>query len=112
MSANDPFTPSLAVTGLVSPHGATVNDLAGNHADLSNVTAAFALMVNGSSVPAYTFGGLTRPALELDASGHIILDDAASNFASTYGTKALYAGLPPSTPYPPVVETHSDFHLI
>ncbi len=111
VSANDPFTPSLAVTGLVA-HGATVNDLAGNHADLSNVTAAFALMVNGSSVPAYTFGGLTRPALELDASGHIILDDAASNFASTYGTKALYAGLPPSTPYPPVVETHSDFHLI
>jgi hypothetical protein len=111
VSASDPLTPSLAVTGLVA-HGATVNDLAGNHADLSNVTAAFALMVNESTVPAYTIGSLTRPALELDATGHIILDEAASNFASTYGTKALYAGLPPSTPYPPVADTHSDFHLI
>jgi hypothetical protein len=111
VSASDPLTPSLAVTGLVA-HGATVNDLAGNHADLSNVTAAFALMVNESTVPAYTIGSLTRPALELDATGHIILDEAASNFASTYGTKALYAGLPPSTPYPPVAETHSDFHLV
>jgi hypothetical protein len=55
---------------------------------------------------------LTRPALELDATGHIILDAAASDFASTYGTKALYAGLPPSTPYPPVPDTHSDFHLV
>jgi hypothetical protein len=111
VSASDHLTPSLAVTGLVA-HGATVNDLAGNHADLSNVTAAFALMVNESTVPAYTIGSLTRPALELDATGHIILDEAASNFASTYGTKALYAGLPPSTPYPPVAETHSDFHLV
>jgi trimeric autotransporter adhesin len=111
VSASDPLTPSLAITGLVA-HGATVNDLAGNHADLSNVTAAFALMVNESTVPAYTIGGLIRPALELDSSGHIILDEAASNFASTYGTKALYAGSPPSTPYPPVADTHSDFHLI
>ncbi len=111
VSASDPLTTSLAVTGLVA-HGATVNDLAGNHADLSSVTAAFALMVNASTVPAYTIGSLTRPALELDATGHIILDAAASNFASTYGTKALYAGLPPSTPYPPVADTHSDFHLV
>jgi Domain of unknown function (DUF4347)/Bacterial Ig-like domain len=111
VSASDPLTPSLAVTGLVA-HGATVNDLAGNHADLSNVTAAFALMVNESTVPAYTIGGLTRPALELDSSGHIILDAAASSFASTYGTKALYAGMPPSTPFPPVADTHLDFHLI
>jgi hypothetical protein len=111
VSSSDALTSSLAVTGLVA-HGATVNDIAGNHADLSNVTAAFALMVNESTVPAYTIGGLTRPALELDATGHIILDAAASNFASAYGTKALYAGLPPSTPFPPVADTHSDFHLI
>jgi Domain of unknown function (DUF4347) len=56
--------------------------------------------------------GITRPALELDSTGHIILDEVASNFASTYGTKALYAGMPPSTPYPPVADTHLDFHLI
>ena len=103
----------MAVTGLVT-HGATVNDLAGNPADLSHVTAAFnALAINETEVPAYTTGGLTRPALELDATGHIILDQAASNFAATYGVKALYLGLPASTPYPPVPDPHaSDFHLV
>jgi hypothetical protein len=111
VSANDPLTPSLAVTGLV-PHGATVNDLAGNPADLSHVAAAFsALSINESVVPAYTIGGLTRPALELDSAGDIILDPAAAAAASAYGIKFLYAGLPASTPYPPVADPH-DFHLI
>jgi hypothetical protein len=112
VSTNDPPTPALAVTGFVS-HGATVDDLAGNHADLTHVAAAFgALAVNESFAPAFTVGGLTRPQLELDASGHIILDDAAANFAATYGTKSLYAGMPASTPYPPVADLHHDFHLV
>ncbi|MES2193846.1 MAG: hypothetical protein V4517_05485 [Pseudomonadota bacterium] len=55
-----------------------------------------------NSVPAYTFGGITRPALTFDNAGHIILDAAAAQFQAAYGTKALYVGLPANTPYPPV----------
>jgi uncharacterized repeat protein (TIGR03803 family) len=111
VSASDQ-TPSLAVTGF-APHGATIHDLAGNAADLNNVTAAFAaLSINENIAPAYTIGGLTRPALELDQTGHIVLDQAATDFEALYGTKALYMGLPASTPYPPVVDTHPGFHLV
>jgi Bacterial Ig-like domain/Passenger-associated-transport-repeat/Bacterial Ig domain len=113
VSANDSLTPSLAVTGFVA-HGATVDDLAGNHAALGNVAAAFsALSINETIAPAYTIGGLTRPAIELDSSGHVILDAAAVTVAAAYGYKFLYAGLPPSTPYPPVADSHgaSDYHL-
>jgi hypothetical protein len=56
----------------------------------------------GSTAPAYTIGGLTRPALNFDANGNIILEGAAAEFAAEYGLKALYMGLPTSTPYPPV----------
>ncbi len=49
-----------------------------------------------STIPAFTFGGITRPALTLDPSGNIILDPAAQAFVDTYGTKALYAGCPPA----------------
>jgi hypothetical protein len=112
VSNNDLPTPALAVTGF-APHGATVNDLAGNPADLSHVAAAFsALAVNESFVPAYTVGGITRPELGMDPSGHIILDDAAASVAATYGLKFLYAGLPASTPFPAVAEIHHDFHLV
>jgi VCBS repeat-containing protein len=55
-----------------------------------------------STIPAFTFGGITRPALILDPSGNIILDPAAQAFMDTYGTKALYAGVPPGTPFPPI----------
>src|SRR6266404_8678316 len=55
-----------------------------------------------STIPAFTFGGITRPALILDPSGNIILDPAAQAFLDTYGTKALYAGVPPGTPFPPI----------
>jgi large repetitive protein len=55
-----------------------------------------------STIPAFTFGGITRPALTLDPSGNIILDPAAQAFVDTYGTKALYAGCPPGTPFPPI----------
>src|ERR1700759_4026122 len=60
-----------------------------------------------TTVPAYTFGGITRPALILDDTGHIILFGAAADFAATYGLKALYAGLPPGTPYPPITDSLS-----
>ena len=110
VSANDPMTPSLAVTGLV-PHGATVNDLAGNPAVLTNVAAAFsALSINETVVPAYTIGDLTRPPLQMTAAGDIVLDPVAVAITSAYGIKFLYAGLPEPTPYPPA-DPH-DFHLI
>lgn len=115
VSSGDPRTQSLAVTGFVA-HGAAVEDLAGNSADLTGVAATFnGLSVNnpgGTLVPAYTLNGFTRPALLLDPSGHIILDEAAAQFSEAYGTKALYLGLPASTPYPPVADIHSDFHLL
>ncbi len=57
-----------------------------------------------STIPAFTFGGLTRPELQLDPSGNIVLDPAAQAFMGTYGTKALYAGCPPGTPFPPVLD--------
>ncbi|MES2193352.1 MAG: cadherin-like domain-containing protein [Pseudomonadota bacterium] len=61
-------------------------------------------------VQAQSFGGIVRPTLTLDATGHIILDQPAAEFAATYGTKALYLGMPESTPYPPV--SAHDFHLV
>src|SRR6202035_3940655 len=56
-----------------------------------------------NTAPAYTIGGITRPELFFDANGNIILTPAAEQFAETYGLKALYLGLPPSTPWPPAV---------
>ena len=61
-------------------------------------------------IPEYTVNGMTRPALYQDASGHIILDQPAADFASAYGTKALYLGVPASTPFPPVAA--HDYHLL
>jgi hypothetical protein len=119
VSSSDAATPLLAVTGFAS-HGALIDDLAGNHTNLSNVdvAAAFAaLSVNqpvGTIVPAYTVNGFTRPALHLDTTGHIILDEVATHTAEMYGLKSLYLGLPESTPYPPVADTHHacDCHLM
>lgn len=114
---------SLAVTGFVA-NGAIVDDLAGNPANLSHVNAAFdALSINDNVAsnkvaPAYTIGGITRPALEFDAAGHIILTPAASAAAEAYGLAFLYAGLPAGTPYPPVADPHTPsaisdgFHLV
>ena len=114
VSSSDPKTPSLAVTGLVA-HGATVADLAGNAADLTSVHATFnGLSVNdppGTIIPAYTINGFTRPALLLDTTGHLVVDNAGAQFMAEYGMKALYFGLPASTPFPPVIDTHADFHL-
>jgi hypothetical protein len=96
-------------------NGATVSDLAGNLANLSNVAETFsALSVNEShTVPALTINGITRPALDFDFGGNIILEPAALAAAGAYGIKFLYLGLPESTPYPPVADTSlTDFHLI
>jgi hypothetical protein len=42
-----------------------------------------------------------------------LTDAVASVAAATYGLKFLYLGLPESTPYPPVADTHlTDFHLV
>ena len=114
VSPGDPRTPTLAVTGLAA-HGATVTDLAGNAADLTGIHATFnGLSVNdpaGTIIPAYTVNGFTRPALLLDLAGHLIVDNAGAQFMADYGTKALYLGLPASTPFPPVIDSHADFHL-
>ncbi|MBR0870796.1 carboxypeptidase regulatory-like domain-containing protein [Bradyrhizobium tropiciagri] len=99
-------TSALGVTGF-STNGADIYDLAGNHPDLSNVSAVFsALQINETSTPAYAAGGITRPELHFDPTGHIILDAAASAFAGQYGIQMLYLGLPPGTPYPPVPDLH------
>ncbi|MGY4474688.1 cadherin domain-containing protein [Bradyrhizobium sp. USDA 3364] len=55
-----------------------------------------------TTIPAYTIGGLTRPELHLDPTGHIILDPAAQSFVDTYGLQYLYLGCPPGTLWPPV----------
>ncbi|NEV00908.1 hypothetical protein [Bradyrhizobium uaiense] len=60
-----------------------------------------------TTIPAYTIGGLTRPALQLDSTGHIVLDSAAQAFADTYGLQYLYLGCPPGTPWPPVADSLS-----
>ncbi|WP_299107308.1 Ig-like domain-containing protein, partial [uncultured Bradyrhizobium sp.] len=98
---------SLSVTGFVA-NSADVVDLAGNAASLSAVSAAFdALHINETVVPAYTLGPITRPELQLDLGGHVIMDTVASAFAGQYGLQYLFLGLPPGTPY----QTVPDFHL-
>jgi hypothetical protein len=111
VSGIEPPTAALAVTGF-NAQGATVADLAGNLANLGSVAATFsALSVNDA--PAYSVDGLTRPELHFNSSGAIILDAAAEAAAASYGLKFLYIGLPESTPYPPVTDSHvSDFHLL
>jgi hypothetical protein len=60
-----------------------------------------------TTVPAYTINGFTRPELQLDSTGHIVLDATAAAFAAAYGTKSLYLGLPANTPFPPVASSLS-----
>src|ERR1700736_2341374 len=42
-----------------------------------------------------------------DSSGNLVLSPEEAAQAAIYGTKFLYAGLPPSTPYPPVAASLS-----
>ena len=60
-----------------------------------------------TSIPAYTIGDITRPELQLDSTGHIVLDGAASAFAAQYGLQYLYLGCPAGTPWPPVTASLS-----
>ncbi|UPJ44130.1 cadherin-like domain-containing protein [Bradyrhizobium sp. 40] len=80
----------------------TTNDGALSDVDVLNLSVF-------QQVQAQTFGDITRPAITLDTTGHIILDQPAIDFASVYGMKGLYVGLPSSTPFPPVFAP--DFHL-
>jgi hypothetical protein len=106
VAANDPPTSPLKITGL-NLHGAHVDDLAGNQADLGHVTATFdGLAVNRTTVPEFTINGFTRPELHLDPAGNIILDAPAAAAAASYGLKFLYFGMPESTPFPPVFDLH------
>ena len=63
--------------------------------------------INETIAPAYTLGPITRPELQLDLGGHVIMDTVASAFAGQYGLQYLFLGLPPGTPY----QTVPDFHL-
>jgi hypothetical protein len=112
VSGGDSPTPALAVTGFNS-QGATVADLAGNPANLTNVAATFS-GISVNDAPAFTINGLTRPELHLDSSGAIILDPPAAAAAAAYGLKFLYAGLPEWIPFPPVADPQhgTDFHLL
>ena len=112
VSGNDSPVSALAVTG-VTLHGADIADAAGNQADLSTVSANF----SGLSVhdaPAISIDGVVRPELHFDGAGDIILDPPAAAAAAAYGTKFLYAGLPDTTPYPPVPDSShaADVHLL
>ena len=112
VSGNEPPTPALAVTGL-NTQGAAIADLAGNPVNLATATASFgSLSVNDA--PAYNINGFVRPELHFNSAGDIILDAPAAAAAAVYGLKFLYAGLPETTPYPPVAETPHDqgFHLL
>ena len=60
-----------------------------------------------NTAPPFTIGGITRPELFFDANGNIVLTPDAAAFAATYGIKALYFGLPPNTPFPPVADSLS-----
>ena len=52
-----------------------------------------------NTAPAYTFNGITRPALNFDNAGNIILDPAAASFVAAYGHQgAVSRGLPANTP--------------
>ena len=56
-----------------------------------------------TTAPAYTIGGITRPELHFDATGHILLEAVVVEFIALYGLKALFLGLPPGTPFQLVV---------
>ncbi|GKQ54703.1 calcium-binding protein [Bradyrhizobium sp. Ce-3] len=102
VAAGNPPTAPLAITGF-NANGAAVSDLAGNLANLGNVSHTFDdLFVNENTLPAFTLNGFTRPELHLNAGGQILLDDTASAFAAKFGLEYLYLGVPPGTPYPPV----------
>ncbi|WP_076865758.1 beta strand repeat-containing protein [Bradyrhizobium mercantei] len=102
VAAGDPPTSPLAITGF-NANGAVVTDLAGNLADLDNVSQTFDdLFINEKTLPAFTLNGFTRPELHVNAGGQILLDDTASAFAAKFGLEYLYLGVPPGTPYPPV----------
>ncbi len=100
-------TPALAVTGF-SLNEADVYDIAGSHPDLSNVSAVFsALQINETSEPACASGGITRPELHFDSTGHILLDAAASASRDSTASRICISGVPPGTPYPPVPDLHA-----
>ena len=99
-------TSSLAVIGFVS-NGATVDDLAGNHADLSNVAAAFsALSINDTLAPPHLADILPGPTLKLDDADDSIFAPTVAAAAAS-GLKFLHADLPASTPHSPDDDPHT-----
>jgi Ca2+-binding RTX toxin-like protein len=107
-----------AVLALATQAGAdtVLNFGPGNSVTLQNVTRTSLdaddfifrgqQVSNINTIPAFTFNGVTRPELHLDATGHILLEGEAAVFAAAFGTKLLYMGVPESTPFPPVFDLH------
>jgi Ca2+-binding RTX toxin-like protein len=108
-----PRTPTLAITGL-NANGASVDDFAGNHADLGDVTATFnGLSVQSPSTPAGFFFAPSPPLASLgfgDEGPH--LDSMAA--LPAFDLRGLLAGSHEKSDHFPIAEHHtiSDFHLV
>jgi Ca2+-binding RTX toxin-like protein len=102
VAASDTLVPSLAITGF-NAQGAVVDDAAGNHANLANVTATFNGLV-AAPLPAMIAGVSAATLLGL----HVDSPPAAPALGQHE------AGLPESLSHSPVAELHtiSDFHLV
>jgi hypothetical protein len=102
VAAGDSPTGALTVTGF-NARGATVDDLAGNHADLSHVVATFnGHAANQAAVPPALLGP-AAPAIHLDLPA--TFPGAGPGFAP---------GMADTLSHFPVAELHtiSDFHLV
>ncbi|MBR1277074.1 S-layer family protein [Bradyrhizobium sp. AUGA SZCCT0283] len=99
-------TEALAITGF-NAQGAVVDDFAGNHANLANVSATFGLIV-------FPFLGSDRFGL-LASSPNIPAPGLHPDSSPTGpGLNELFSGLLEGSPHFPVAEQHtiSDFHLV
>jgi hypothetical protein len=108
----------LAITGF-SAHGAIVDDGAGNHADLANVTASFdGLIVRGipgfplPPPPPPPFDPPTRSMFGSSGMAEIHLDSPSTS--PGLDLRELFAGSQEQPSHSPVAEHHTilDFHLV
>jgi hypothetical protein len=94
----------LAITGF-NAQGASVDDSAGNHADLANVSASFnGLLVRGIPGLPLPFGGAGMAELHLDSPPT----------SPGLDLRELFAGSQEQPSPSPVAEHHTilDFHLV
>ncbi|HMM87689.1 beta strand repeat-containing protein [Bradyrhizobium sp.] len=104
-------TPTLAITGF-NANGASVDDFAGNHADLANVTATFnGLSVQAQGIPA-SFYFAPSPPLPFPAFGDELRHSDSIAAPWGFGLQA-FAEAYESSGHFPIADHHaiSDFHL-